>query len=174
MGKIIKLLLVVGFSFVSTVLLLNYVFLHKPLSEVVEADSRNEGINVSARYAHYVYPSTLVLDIKSVSGSKSVADVFRVLLQYAERISEKQFDRVELALKGETKFYLSGEYFQKLGEEYGAQNTIYTMRTFPENVYDLDGQRAFSRWSGGLLGVVAKQMEDFEEFHRRWYIEDVD
>jgi hypothetical protein len=57
--------------------------------------------------------------------------------------------------------------------EYEYQNPIYTMRIFPENLYLPNGNRAFSSWSGGLLGVTKKQMEDFTEFHKRWYIEDM-
>lgn len=52
----------------------------------------------------------------------SRADVFRVLLQYAQRIQSKRFDTVQLAYKGKTKFLLDGDYFQ---------NPVYTMRTFP-------------------------------------------
>ena len=47
------------------------------------------------------------------------------------------------------------------------------MRTFPENVYRPDGARAFDSWTGGVLGVLGKQMEDFNEFHKQWYIEDL-
>lgn len=47
------------------------------------------------------------------------------------------------------------------------------MRNFPENLYRPDGQRAFGSWTGGLLGVVGKQMEDFREFHKQWYVEDM-
>ena len=47
------------------------------------------------------------------------------------------------------------------------------MRTFPENVYALDGAKAFPSWTGGLIGVTGKQMEDFAEFHKQWYIYDL-
>jgi hypothetical protein len=47
------------------------------------------------------------------------------------------------------------------------------MRTFSENLVTPDGQRAFPVWTGGLLGVLQKQMEDFNEFHQRWYIRDL-
>jgi len=32
------------------------------------------------------------------------------------------------------KFVLEGDYFQTLGKEYGTQNPVYTMRTFPEKL----------------------------------------
>jgi len=154
--------------------LVNYITLQKPLSDVINSDPRNEGITLSSHYSYYVYPSELVLDIKDVAGDKSAADVFRVLLQYAEKLEKISFNRVILASKGNTKFLLEGGYFKKLGEEYGTQNPVFTMRTFPENIYKPDGQRAFGSWTGGMLGVLEKQMEDFAEFHKQWYIEDID
>jgi len=47
------------------------------------------------------------------------------------------------------------------------------MRTFTEHVFSPDEKKAFSTWTGGLLGVVKQQMEDFVEFHKKWYIEDI-
>lgn len=151
----------------------NYLTLQKPMSEVVGSDPRNEGISVSVNYGKYVNPSKLVFDLRKVSGSNSLADVSRVLLQYAAALKAKEFERVVLAYGGTQKFQINGTYFQSLGEEYGTQNPVYTMRTFTENVYELDGTAAFGTWTGGLLGVVGKQMEDFNEFHKQWYLSDI-
>lgn len=151
----------------------NYIMLQKPLSDVIKSDSRNEGINLSTHYAYYLYPSELVIDVKDVESDKSAADVFRVLLQYAEKLEKTTFSRVILASKGKEKFVLEGNYFKTLGKEYRTQNPVYTMRTFAENTYKPDGQRAFNNWTGGMLGVIGKQMEDFTEFHQKWYIEDM-
>ena len=156
-----------------TIFLTNYISLQKPLSDVIDSDPRNEEIDFSVHYGYYVSPSILVLDVRSISGDKSAADVFRVLLQYAEKLSGKEFDRIELSSKGKTKFILEGDYFQTLGKEYGTQNPVYTMRTFTENLYGPDGQKAFGSWTGGLLGVLGKQVEDFRDFHKQWYIEDM-
>ena len=148
----------------------NYLQLQSPLNSALKSDPRNDGIDVSAHYGSYINPSTLVFDLKKVSGSNSSADVFRVLLQFAERMKEKRFDDVELAYKGNTKFKLEGSFFRTLGDEYGSQNVIYTIRTFPENLKTPTGSRAYSEWSGGWLGVMNKQMEDFNDFHKQWYL----
>jgi hypothetical protein len=176
MNKLKKTLFVslsVCILLILTIFLTNYISLQKPLSDVIDSDHRNEGIDFSVHYAYYVSQSTLVIDVKSISGNKSAAEVFRVLLQYAEKLSAKEFDRIELSSKGKTKFVLEGDYFRTLGKEYGRQNPVYTMRTFPENLYGPNGQKAFGSWTGGLLGVVGKQMEDFMEFHKQWYLEDM-
>ncbi len=152
---------------------INYFTLQSPMSEVLDADSRNKGITVSVHFGKYINPSELVFDLRDISGSSSPADVSRVLLQYAEALKAKEFERVVLAYRGTQKFQLKGSYFRTLGREYGTQNPVYTMRTFSENVYELDGTAAFGTWTGGLLGVVGKQMEDFNEFHKRWYLADM-
>jgi hypothetical protein len=47
------------------------------------------------------------------------------------------------------------------------------MRTFSENVFKLDGTAAYPKWTGGLLGVLSKELGQFNEFHKAWYIEDL-
>ena len=151
----------------------NYSSAQKPIAVVLENDPRNSGIEMSAHYGGYIDPDTMVIDLKNVSGDKSPLDVFRVLLQFSNKIKDKKFDWVLLQSKGKTKFKIKGDYFQQLGQEYGRQNPVYTTRTFPENLYTKDGYKAFSVWTGGLLGVLKRQMEDFQEFNRKWFIEDM-
>lgn len=132
-------------------------------------DSRNEGINVAAYYRYGVLPTELVVDLWSVSADKSMADVSRVLLTIAREFKDREFDRVLLAWRGDARFAMQGTYFAKLGREFGTQNPVYTLRTMPENMLLLDGRPAFDTWTGGLLGVVGKQMEDLKDLHLRWY-----
>lgn len=143
----------------------------QPMEDVIKSEDRNTGVGMTAYYGDS--KAVLVLDMKSIDGSKSSADVFRVLLQYAAKVKDKTFERVELATNEKTKFYLKGDYFNTLGVEYGTQNPVYTMRTFPQNVLNPDGSPAFSTWTGGILGVTNKQMEDFNKFHMQWYISDL-
>lgn len=172
MKKAVKVVIALSVIAIS-VFLFNYFNVSKPLSDVLESEARNSGINVRAHYGYYIQPTVLAIDVRHVSGEKSAADVFRVFLQYASKLKEKSFDTVLLQSNGKTKFSLEGGYFKKLGKEYGDQNPVYTMRTFTEHVYTPDGKKAFGTWTGGLLGVLKKQMEDFGEFHKKWYVEDM-
>ena len=142
MKKIIIIIIFLG-SGVIAIFSANHLMLGKPLADVLKSDSRNSGIHMIAHYGNYIVPSVLVLDLRKVSGKNSAADVFRVLLQYAEAIQKKEFETVYLNCKGKTKFVLEGAYFRELGKEYDFQNSGYTMRTFPENVYTPDGEKAF-------------------------------
>lgn len=150
----------------------NYLAVHRHLASALADDPRNGGIRAVAHYAYFVNPRVLVLDLREVPGNKSALDVSRTLLQFSERIKNSRFDRVVLAYRGDPKFNLDGDYFQKLGDEYAFQNPVYTLRTLPENVYNLDGTPAFGTWTGGLLGVVGEQKQDLNEFHQRWYAQE--
>jgi hypothetical protein len=149
----------------------NYVNLQCTMAQVVADDSRNKGIEVFAHYKYFVNPNVLVYDLRNVADTSSPIDVTRVLLQFAEQQKDKQFTNVELTFQGEDKFVMKGDYFRKLGQEYGAQNAAYTLRTLPQNLYKPDGTRAFGEWTGGLIGVLTRQMEDFGSWHRAWYID---
>ncbi len=162
-----------GVAAVVVIWAVNRSMLGMPLADVIESDPRNTGIEMRAHYGHYVLPSILIVDLRAVRAESAPVDVFRVLLQFASRLQETEFAVVNLSFQGRTKFLLKGEYFRQLGSEYGRQNPVYTMRTFPESVYTENWERAFPSWSGGLIGVVGEQMDDFSEFHRQWYIEDI-
>lgn len=151
----------------------NYVRLQSEINSVIAGDSRNTGIGVSVHYAYYVDYSTLVYDLRSIDSGNSMADVFRLFLQFSDKVQSQRFTEVELLHKGKMKFTMAGDYFGTLGREYAVQNPVYTMRTFPENLKNPDGTRAYGEWTGGILGVALKQIEDFNDFHKRWYLEDL-
>jgi hypothetical protein len=151
----------------------NYIGLQTSMNEVLKDDPRNRGIDVNAHYQNYVNMSVLVYDLRALSDTNSKADVFRAFLQFASKMKERKFEKVELAFRGQTKFILSGDYFQELGLEYGYQNPIWTINHFPENLRLRDGTRAYGTWTGGWLGVAGKQMEDFNDFQDEWYMHDL-
>src|ERR1043165_7753497 len=78
----------------------NYLTLQHKMSEVLDKDPRNKGVEVSVHYKTYVNPSVLVYDLRGVSGTNSRLDVTRVLLQFAEQVKDRKFERVELAFRG--------------------------------------------------------------------------
>ena len=144
--------------------------LQADMDAVLRADARNNGIAVSVR--DHGDRSILVYDLTSVAPTNSMADVFRVFLRFASAEKGRDFESIELRFRGRPKFLITGKYFKQLGEEFGTQNPVFTIRTFPENVMKLDGFRAYPSWTGGLIGVVNKQMEDSNDFHRQWWLSD--
>jgi len=160
-------------TFVFGIFLLNHTQLQSKMNEVIKDDPRNNGIDVNVHFEYYLKQSVLIYNLKSITSNKSKADVFRVFLQFTEKMKNKDFEKIHLSFKDKTKFLLNGSYFKNLGEEYSFQNPGYTMRTFPEYLENLDGSKAYSGWTGGWLDVTLKQMEDFNDFHDKWYFNEL-
>jgi hypothetical protein len=150
----------------------NYFGAERPIAKRLSQDDRNEKVSVWGYYRYGLVPSTLVVDLRSFTEQAAMVDVLRALLQSAEAHKADRYDRVLLAYKGTPKFQLEGAYFQRLGAEFETQNPVYTMRTLPENVFKLDGSPAYGTWTGGMLGVLNKQMEDLKQFSQEWYLDD--
>jgi hypothetical protein len=152
--------------------LLNYVKAERPLRRVLSADPRNGVVKAQARFDSWIDLNTLVFDVSEVSATATRADVFRCLLEYAEAMKDHHFTKVILAARGKSKFNVDGDYFQQLGQEYSKQNPMYTIRTFPIHLSGMDGTRPFPEYTGGVLGVLQKEMEQFTEFSDQWYVRD--
>lgn len=139
----------------------------------VEAALAGEsGVETSVHRRDLIGGWDIVFDVGTTTGEVSMVDMTRRLLKSAEALESYDFARVYLSSAGKEKFYLEGPYFKQLGEQREWQNPVFTIRTMPENVYNLDGTKAFGAWSGGLIGVLGGQMKDNTEFHERWWVND--
>ncbi|MFW8564861.1 hypothetical protein [Orrella sp. 11846] len=150
----------------------NYFSAYKYVAKAIQTTPRNKGVDVVAYHQWLVNPTTVVFDIREVGGNNSMLDVTRVLLTFASEMKDRSLSRVVLAFKGDQRFYMEGDYFKTLGQEYGIQNPNYTINNMPSNIKNLDGTSAFSTWRGGFLGVLEKQLKDFNEFHEKWWLSD--
>lgn len=170
MKKIILILVIIIVGVIGYGVYINF-DIQNNINQIIKEDSRNQGIEVKVSYNSIFDKKKIIYDIKSISGDKSVMDVFRVFLQFSNKVKNKEFENITLSCKGQKKFKIEGDYFKTLGMEYEEQNPMYTIRTFPENVFNLDNTAAYSQWTGGILGVLEKQMEDFSDFNNKWYVE---
>lgn len=169
--KTLKLLLASILAISIIIFSINYFSISKPTQDILKLDNRNEGISIDAHYKYYVIPQTLTLNLKRVDDGKAPVDIIRALFVIAEGLKHKTFNTIELAYNGKTKFILKGDYFKKLGSEYETQNPMYSLRTLPENLYLPNGEQAYGQWTGGILGVLGKQMEDVKDFVEKWISE---
>jgi hypothetical protein len=173
--KTLTLLVLVFLMFIGTVggiWLYNETILEKPLEALSVKDPRNSVVIAHAHFDGWINPQVVVFDITNVSDNATRLDVFRVLLAYSEALKEQRFDSVILSARGRKKFVIEGAYFQQIGQEYSRQNPMYTIRTFPLHLTAMDGSKPFSEYSGGIFAVLGKEMEQFKEFHDKWYLED--
>ena len=116
------------------------VTLQQAIQEVLE---KNKGIQVKVSSFERNNQKVLVYNLVEFSGQVSSTDIFRVFLQFSDKIQDRSFNSVELHYKGDKRFLLDGVYYQKIGKEYSYQNPVYTVRTFPQNVFNVDDSKAF-------------------------------
>ena len=147
--------------------------LQAALDRAIDSDNRNSGIDAMAYYSGAFDRSVVVFDLRDVTETKSRADVFRLLLDFAHEVKDRGFDSVELSFRGDIRFRIDGYYFRSLGRDRHLENPMYMIRTFPEHLETPAGLRAYPEWTGGALGVLSKQMEDFNDFHDRWYLNEL-
>jgi hypothetical protein len=114
-----------------------------------------------------------VLDMHRIAPTNSMADVFRVVMQLSHAMKDMSFQTVKFEWRGNERYLVSGADFAQLGTAADGQNPMYLLRSFPQNVMLLDGTHAFGTWTGGLLGVLGQQMDDFNRFHHGWYLDDM-
>ena len=151
----------------------NYFEVYGPVSKRLTQDERNRKVTIWVYRQYGVSPSTIVFDLRNANEDAAALDVTRMLFQGAESLKESRFERIVLAHRGEAKLYLEGQYFQELGKRFETENPVYLLRTLPENVHRLDGSKAYGTWTGGLLGVLGKQMDDLGSLAQDWFLRDM-
>ena len=58
-------------------------------------------VSKNKKGGNYVNPKILIYDLKSISETNAMTNVFRVLLQFAEKFQSKNIDVVELSFESE-------------------------------------------------------------------------
>ena len=160
-------------AFIMAVVGWNYASVGYPVASHLSKDPRNAKVSVWTYHQYGIIPSVLVIDLRRIDDQAATTDVLRALFQSAESLKEAQFDQVVLAYRGSKKLMMKGNHFRQIGQEFKSQNPFYLIRTLPENIYKLDGSPAYNTWTGGLLGVMTKQMEDLSKFSEDWYLRDL-
>jgi len=171
LAALLGLILLAGCA-VGGVWVYNETTLQKPLQRVLVADPRNHVVSAKAHFDGWIDTHSVVFDLTDVAGDSSQMDVFRVLLAYSREQKDHQYESIILAAYGQKKFVVPADYFQQLGREYDAQNPVYTIRTFSHHVSTMDGAKPFPAPDGGLLWVLKEEMEQFNAFNRRWYLDE--
>lgn len=141
----------------------NLFLLQRPMNDVLRQNSAFNGMAVSAHYEYYVVPGVVVYDLQKLSVKQAPIDVHTAFLEFAKRLRDKRFSRVELSYRGTTKFQIDGASFQRLGTEYAKRNFEYVLYTFP---------KLFQRVGPAAKASEASDRDALIEFHRHWYGED--
>jgi hypothetical protein len=138
----------------------NLILLQEPVNDVLKSNSAFKGMEVSAHYQYYVVPGVVVYDLQSLSFRQTPIDVHTAFLEFAKKVKDKRYSKVQLSHKGVQKFSIDGASFSKLGDEYAKRNFDYVLYSFPK-LFNNNPAPAESSDRDALL-----------QFHRQWYGED--
>lgn len=142
----------------------NLFLLQEPVNDILNENASFAGMKVSAHYKYWVVPGVVVYDLEQLSFRQTPIDVQTAFLEFANRLKEKRYSRVDLSYAGTTKFSLDGAAFAQLGREYEKRNFEFTLYEFPLLLRAASGTRPISPRSAGRDALL--------EFHRSWYGDD--
>ncbi len=143
----------------------NLFLLQEPVNDILRENAAFRGMEVSAHYEYWVVPGVVVYDLQGLSFRQTPIDVHTAFLEFAKKLKEKRYSRVDLSYKGTTKFSIDGASFMKLGEEYARRNFDYVLYNVPRLMQPAAGTKP--------IPVDSSDRDQLLEFHRRWYGEDV-
>src|SRR5258707_11821805 len=143
----------------------NVILLQQPVNAVIRDNAAFSGMEVSAHYQYYMVPGVVVYDLRTIGVRQTPIDVHTAFLEFAKKVRDKRYQRVDLSYRGTTKFSIDGASFHKLGDEYAKRNFDYVLYTFP---------RLFHR-VGAPTPAPSSSVSDRDallQFHRQWYGDD--
>ena len=141
----------------------NVLLLQQPVDAVLRENAAFRGMDVSAHYEYYMVPGVVVYDLRTIGVRQTPIDVHTAFLEFAKKVRDNRYKRVELSYRGTTKFSIDGASFHKIGDEYAKRNFDYVLYTVP---------RLFHR-EGSPSGAPATSDRDaLVQFHRQWYGDD--
>lgn len=142
----------------------NLLLLQEPVNDILKQSNAFKGMSVSAHYQYYIIPGVVVYDIEGLSVRQTPIDVHTAFLEFAKKLKEKRYSRVELSYQGTTKYSIDGASFQKLGEEYNKRNFDWVLYSFSRLLRPENGTEP--------LDDAVSDRDALLDFHRQWYGKD--
>jgi len=139
----------------------NIFLLQEPMNQVLRENSAFSGMEVSAHYEYWVVPGVVVYDLRDLSFRQTPIDVHTAFLEFAKRLRDRRYRRVELSYHGTAKFEIDGAAFHRLGEEYARRNFDFVLYRFPRLFHSLNGKAPIS--------TSGSDRDALLQFHRQWY-----
>jgi predicted nucleic acid-binding Zn ribbon protein len=143
----------------------NALLLQQPVNDVLRENAAFNGMTVSAHYEYYMVPGVVVYDLRTIGVRQTPIDVHTAFLEFAKKLRDKRYSRVELSYRGTTKFSIDGAAFHKIGDEYAKRNFDYVLYTVPR-LFHREGT------SEGAVKPLSSDRDALLQFHRQWYGDD--
>ncbi len=142
----------------------NLFLLQEPMNDVLKGNTAFSGMDVSAHYKYWVVPGVVEYDLQSLTLRQTPIDVHTALLEFAKRVRDKRFSRVDISYHGTAKFSVDGASFQRVGDEYAKRNFGYALYTFPRTAHPVGASKQSPAGSSDRDALL--------RFHRQWYGDD--
>lgn len=142
----------------------NLFLLQEPVNDILHENAAFAGMEVSAHYQYWVVPGVVIYDLKGLSFRQTPIDVHTAFLEFAKKLKEKRYSRVDLSYQGEPKFTIDGAAFAQLGNAYAKRDFQFVLYNFPKLFRAADGNPPFQ--------TKDSERDSLLEFHRRWYGQD--
>ena len=139
----------------------NLFLLQEPMNQVLKQNSAFSGMEVSAHYKYWIVPGVVVYDLDSIAVDQTPIDVHTAFLEFAKKLKDKRYSKVELSFKGHTKFSIDGASFRRLGDEYAKKNFDFVLYKLPHLLHAEDGAKVPDK--------TASDRDALLQFHRQWY-----
>ncbi|WP_422927445.1 hypothetical protein [Singulisphaera sp. PoT] len=116
----------------------------------------------------YSLDGNVVIDARLCKGDARLVDVLHLLLQFAVKLKGSNFEYLSIAGGGKEVYRLPREDLKELAEQYGEGAKLWAINHWAERLRKPDGERPFSTWDGGALGVLTAQLADMNKALRTW------
>jgi len=140
----------------------NVFLLQEPMNDVLKQNMAFRGMSVSTHYEYWVVPGVVEYDLQSLTLRQAPIDVHTALLEFAKKVREKRYSRVDLSYRGVRKFSIDGASFQRIGDEYAKHHFDYVLYKAPQ----------LFRTDSGKRLTNTSDHDALVQFHRQWYGDD--
>lgn len=142
----------------------NLFLLQEPVNDILKSNAAFNGMHVSAHYQYWVVPGVVVYDLRELGVRQTPIDVHTAFLEFAKKLRDRRYSRIELSYRGTTKFSIDGNGFRRIGEEYAKRNFDYVLYRVPQLFRAVKPAHDPAAKSSDRDALV--------QFHRAWYGQD--
>jgi hypothetical protein len=148
---------------VLTMFAMNYFLLQRPLSQVIQHDSRNHGVNAAVYFSSYVNTDVIVFDVRAISPPAGAPGVLRVFIQFAHEMQGRDVDEVIIAYRGQRRFKMMGDDFLGLGALVGSAQPKQLLWELAHNLRHLNNKLVISNMPGNYAALLQKSLGEGSE-----------
>lgn len=116
----------------------------------------------------YTWGGDVIFDVRRARDDARLIDPLHLFFQFGAKIEPMDASRIWMAAAGRAIFSVEKSQYSALSREYISGGQIVAFRLWPQSLKRPSGDQAFQAWSGGILDVLNRQLEDLNKALREW------